>query len=68
MSDDEDLDADDDFDEEEAPVLSDKRQSAVDLEARRRLEQKLEEARIRKQTRDYDFDFDFDVDCDGDLD
>ncbi|MDA9240536.1 hypothetical protein N9P24_00005 [bacterium] len=62
MSDDEDLDADDDFDAEEAPVLSDKRQSALDIAARRRLEQKLEEARIRKQTRDYDYDFDSDLD------
>ena len=68
MSDDEDLDADDEFDEEAAPVLSDKRQSALDFEARRRLERKLEDARIRKQTRDYDFDFDFDLDSDADLD
>jgi hypothetical protein len=58
MSDDLELDTDDDFEEEPVAVLSDKRQSEVDLEARRRLEKKLEETRIRKQTQDYDYDFD----------
>jgi hypothetical protein len=57
---DEDLDTDDDFEEDDDEVteISEKRQSAIDLESRRRLEQKLEEARVRKQTQDYDFDFD----------
>ncbi len=36
----------------------------IDLEARRRLEQKLEDARVRKQTQEYDFDFDDDSDFD----
>ncbi len=58
MSDDLVLDTDDNFDEEQTPVLSDKRQAEVDREARQRLEKKLEEARIKKQTQDYDFDFD----------
>jgi len=63
MSDDEDLDTDDDFegdDEAETTALSEKRQFAIHLESRRRLEQKLEEARVRRQTQDYDFDLDFD--------
>ena len=58
MSDDVELDTGDDFKEERAPVLSDKHQAEADHEARRRLEKKLEEARIKKQTQDYDFDFD----------
>ena len=58
MSDDLELEAGDDFREEQAPALSDKRQAEVDREARRRLEKKLEEARLKKQTQDYDFDFD----------
>ncbi len=58
MSDDLVLDTDDNFDEEQTPVLSDKRQAEVDRKARQRLEKKLEEARIKKQTQDYDFDFD----------
>ena len=64
MSDEDDIDSDDDFEEDEAPVLSEKRQSMIDLEARRRLEQKLEYARVRKQTQEYDFDFDDDSDFD----
>jgi hypothetical protein len=39
-------------------VLSEKRQLEVDRDARRRLEQKLEEARLKKQTQDYDFNLD----------
>jgi|TARA_B110000967_G_scaffold2386_1_gene2542 hypothetical protein len=58
MSDDLVLDTGDNFEEERAPVLSDKRQAEVDHEARQRLEKKLEEARIKKQTEYYDFDFD----------
>ena len=64
MSDEDDIDSDDDFEEDEAPVLSEKRQSMIDLEARRRLEQKLEDARVRKQTQEYDFDFGDDSDFD----
>ena len=60
MSDGLELDTDDDFEEEKVPVLSEKRQLEVDREARRRLEQKLEEARLKKQTQDYDDDFDLD--------
>jgi|TARA_B110000503_G_C6886028_1_gene304766 hypothetical protein len=60
MSDDVELGTDDDFAEEQVPVLSEKRQLEVDREARRRLEQKLEEARLKKQTQDYDDDFDLD--------
>ena len=56
MSDGLELDTDDDFEEEKVPVLSEKRQLEVDRDARRRLEQKLEEARLKKQTQDYDFD------------
>lgn len=62
MSDDLELDTEDDFKEQQIPVLSDKRQAEADHEARRRLEKKLEEARLKKQTQDYDFDFDFDFD------
>lgn len=58
MSDDLELDTDDDFEEEKVLVLSEKRQLEVDRDARRRLEQKLEEARLKKQTQDYNFDLD----------
>jgi hypothetical protein len=58
MSDGLELDTDDDFEEEKVPVLSEKRQLEVDRDARRRLEQKLEEARLKKQTQDYDFNLD----------
>ena len=40
--------------------LPDKQQAQVKLESRRRLELKLEEARIQKQVQEYDFDDDFD--------
>ena len=59
MSDDLELDTDDDFEEEKVLVLSEKRQLEVDRDARRRLEQKLEEARLKKQTQDYNFDLDW---------
>ena len=42
----------------EEPSLTDKQQAQVKLESRRRLELKLEEARIQKQFQEYDFDFD----------
>ena len=54
MSDDVDLD----FVEEPPPELSEKRQAEVNRESRRRLEQKLEETRLKKQSQDYDFDLD----------
>jgi hypothetical protein len=41
------------------PSLSDKQQAQIKLESRRRLEQKLEDARVRKQVQEYDFDDDF---------
>ena len=40
--------------------LPDKQQAQVKLESRRRLELKLEEARIQKQVQEYDFDDEFD--------
>lgn len=40
--------------------LSDKERAAVSLESRRRIEQRLEEARVQKQVQEYDFDDDFD--------
>ena len=40
--------------------LPDKQQAQVKLESRRRLELKLEEARIQKQVQEYDFDDDYD--------
>ena len=58
MSDDVDLDLDDDFVEEPPPELFEKRQAEVNRESRRRLEQKLEETRLKKQSQDYDFDLD----------
>jgi len=58
LSDDVELDLDDDFVEEKPPELSEKRQAEVNREARRRLEQKLEETRLKKQSQDYDFDLD----------
>ena len=60
MSDEIELDTDDDFAEQQEPVLSEKRQMEVDREARRRLEEKLEQARLKKQIQDYDYDFDLD--------
>ena len=44
----------------EEPSLTDKQQAQVKLESRRRLELKLEDARIQKQVQEYDFDDDFD--------
>ena len=58
MSDDVELETDGDFAEEQAPAVSDKRQAEVNREARRRLEKKLEEAQLKKQTQAYYFDFD----------
>jgi hypothetical protein len=54
----------DDGDIEEAAVadessLTDKQQAQVKLESRRRLELKLEEARVQKQVQEYDFEDDF---------
>jgi hypothetical protein len=62
MSDEIELDTDDDFADEQEPVLSEKRKMEVDREARRRLEEKLEQARLKKQVQDYDYDYDFDLD------
>ncbi len=43
-----------------AASVSDKKQAQMSLEARRRLELKLEEVRVNKQMQDYEFDDDFD--------
>lgn len=40
------------------PVLQDKRRMVIDLEARRRLEDRLEQRRLEQLIRDYDFDLD----------
>lgn len=45
-------------DEEEIAETSEKARAQASLEARRRLERKLEETRLRKQIADYDFDID----------
>ena len=45
---------------EDENTLSDKQQAQIKLESRRRLELKLEQARIDKQVQEYDFDDDFD--------
>ena len=42
--------------------LSDKQQAQLSMESRRRLEEKLEETRVKKQMQEYDFDYDFDDD------
>jgi len=47
-------------DSESESTLSDKQQARIHLESRRRLELKLEQARIDKQVQEYDFDDDFD--------
>lgn len=39
-------------------VLQDKRRMVIDLEARRRLEDRLEQRRLEQLIRDYDFDLD----------
>ncbi|MDG1164481.1 MAG: hypothetical protein P8N61_03820 [Porticoccaceae bacterium] len=54
----------DDSDDNSAAVepentLTDKQQAQVKLESRRRLELKLEQARLDKQVQEYDFDDDF---------
>lgn len=51
---DDDLEQDDNSENE----ISEKDRAQANLEARRRLELKLEEARLRKQISDYDFDID----------
>ena len=46
---------------DEKPVdLSEKQQAKASCESRRRLERKLEEARMQKQVQEYDFDDDYD--------
>jgi hypothetical protein len=45
---------------EKTESLSDKQQAQLTLEVRRRLELKLEEARVKKQMQEYEFDDDFD--------
>ena len=48
-------DAEDAVEAVSEPSLSDKQQAQLKLESRRRLEQKLEDARVRKQVQEYDF-------------
>jgi hypothetical protein len=69
MSDDlDDLDGDEQLEDSDARsadsesdnALSDKQQAQIKLESRRRLELKLEQARIDRQVQEYDFDDDFD--------
>ena len=45
---------------EKTESLADKQQAQLTLEVRRRLELKLEEARVKKQMQEYEFDDDFD--------
>ncbi len=55
------FDADEDLDETAVRVeadLTEKQRSAIQSEARRRLELKLEEKRVQKQMQVYDFDDD----------
>ena len=42
--------------------LMDKQQAQLSMESRRRLEEKLEETRVKKQMQEYDFDYDSDDD------
>ena len=57
MSDEElDLDATEDEDVPKVETLSASQQGESNVDSRRRLEDRLEEMRLRKQTLDYDFD------------
>jgi len=53
-----DIDLDKDFVEDKASSVSQAVKAKLSADARRRLEERLEESRIKKQTRDYDFDLD----------
>ena len=50
----------DDVENGEPVDLSEKQQAKASCESRRRLERKLEEARMHKQVQEYDFDDDYD--------
>ena len=50
----------DDLEDGEPVDLSEKQQAKASCESRRRLERKLEEARMQKQVQEYDFDDDYD--------
>ena len=50
----------DDVENGEPVDLSEKQQAKASCESRRRLERKLEEARMQKQVQEYDFDDDYD--------
>ena len=50
----------DDINDGEPVDLSEKQHAKASCESRRRLERKLEEARMQKQVQDYDFDDDYD--------
>jgi hypothetical protein len=49
-----------DVDDGEPVDLSEKQRAKASCESRRRLERKLEEARMQKQVQEYDFDDDYD--------
>ena len=53
-------DGGDDVDGGEPVDLSEKQRAKASCESRRRLERKLEEARMQKQVQEYDFDDDYD--------
>tara|TARA_B110000503_G_scaffold111667_1_gene167237 strand:- start:592 stop:804 length:213 start_codon:yes stop_codon:yes gene_type:complete len=52
--------SDDDIDAEKESTLNKKQRSIMALEARRRVELKLEEAQIRREIGGYDVDYDLD--------
>ena len=56
IDDDEDVSLDDDTDTDDDTTVA--HASGLNVEARRKLEDALEERRLRKQIQDYDFDFD----------
>jgi len=59
MSGDKDVEIDEDEEmEDEAPEVTEKVSGMADVEARRKLEAKLEERRLNKLIQDYDFDLD----------
>ena len=50
----------DDLEDGQPVDLSEKQRAKASCESRRRLERKLEEARMQKQVQEYDFDDDYD--------
>ena len=58
MNDEDDLDLVDDFNEDEASSASPTSKTRITFDSRRRLEERLDAVRVKKQTNDYDFDLD----------